>query len=47
MPGEANAIQAQINRLNEKLQNAKDPVEIEKLKNAIRELQDELKNLRS
>jgi len=47
MPGEANALQASINRLNEKLRNEKDPVEIEKLKNAIKELQEELKNMRS
>lgn len=43
MPGEANAMQAVINRLIEKLKNEKDPVEIEKLKNAIKELQEEMK----
>lgn len=45
MPGEANAIQAGINKLMEKLKNEKDPVEIEKLKNAIKELQEELKSI--
>ena len=37
-------MQASINRLIEKLKNEKDPVEIEKLKNAIKELQEEMKN---
>lgn len=44
MPGEANVMQARINKLIESLKNEKDPVEIEKLKNTIKELQEELKN---
>ncbi len=46
MPGEANATQAVINRLIEKLKNAKDPAEIEKLKRDIKELEEELKSRR-
>lgn len=45
MPGEANAMQASINKLAEKLRNEKDPVEIEKLKKAIKDLEEEMKSL--
>ena len=47
MPGEANVIQASISKLSEKLKTEKDPAEIERLKNAIKDLQEELKNLRN
>ncbi len=45
MPGEANAIQAGINRLNEQLRNEQNPVEIEKLKAAIEKLKEQLKEI--
>lgn len=40
MPGAANATQHQINVLMEKLKTEKDPVEIAKIKDAIKNLQD-------
>lgn len=40
MPGEANAHQYEINKLKEKLKNEKDPVEIAKIQDSIKELQD-------
>lgn len=45
MPGEANVIQAGINMLKDQLKNATDPVEIEKLKKAIKEKEELLKEI--
>ena len=42
MPGEANAFQYKINQLIEKLKTEKDPVEIARLQDAIKELKEEL-----
>jgi hypothetical protein len=41
MPGEGNAIQFQINKLIEKLKIEKDPVEIARLQDAIKELKEQ------
>jgi hypothetical protein len=43
MPGEANAIQFQINNLTEKLKQEKDPVVIARLQDAIKELQEQMR----
>jgi hypothetical protein len=40
MPGQANALQFQINNLSEKLKTEKNPVEIAKLQDAIKELRE-------
>ena len=41
MPGEGNALQFQINQLIEKLNTEKDPVEIARLQDAIKELKEQ------
>ena len=43
MPGEQNAMQAQVNALKKKLKNEKNPVEIAKIQNTIKELEESMK----
>jgi hypothetical protein len=47
MPGEGNAIQHQINKLNEQLKTATDPAVIAKLTDAIKDLKEQLQQGRS
>ena len=42
MPGEANAIQHQINKLTEQLKTATDPAVIAKIKDQIKDLNEQL-----